>query len=38
MQRLPWIIWVGLAVIAYVAVAMIWDGWFEVARALPPLR
>jgi YjbE family integral membrane protein len=34
MQRLPWIAWAGLAIVLYVAVAMIWEGAFEVAGAI----
>jgi YjbE family integral membrane protein len=30
-ERYRWIGWVGLAVIVYVAVKMIWEGWHEVA-------
>jgi YjbE family integral membrane protein len=30
-ERYRWIGWVGLVVILYVAVKMIWDGWHEVA-------
>ena len=30
-ERYRWIAWVGLAVIVYVAVKMIYDGWTEVA-------
>lgn len=30
-ERYRWIGWVGLAVILYVALKMIWDGWNEVA-------
>jgi YjbE family integral membrane protein len=29
-ERFRWIAWVGLAVIMYVAVKMIWEGWHEV--------
>lgn len=36
MNRFPSVIWIGLAVIAYVAVRMIWDGAFEVQRAAAP--
>ena len=31
LQRYRWIAWVGLAVVAFVAVRMIWDGWAQVA-------
>ena len=29
-QRYHWIAWIGLCVILYVALNMIWDGWYEV--------
>jgi YjbE family integral membrane protein len=32
--RFPWIAWIGLAVILYVALDMVWDGWHEVAESL----
>ena len=32
LKRMPWIAYVGLAVIAWVAVKMIWDGGLEVAE------
>lgn len=30
-QKHHWIAWIGLVVILYVALKMIWDGWFQVA-------
>lgn len=30
-QRYHWIAWIGLIVILYVAVNMIWEGWFQIA-------
>jgi predicted tellurium resistance membrane protein TerC len=30
-QRYHWIAWIGLAVILYVALNMIWEGWHQVA-------
>jgi YjbE family integral membrane protein len=30
-QRFHWIAWIGLAVILYVALKMMWDGWHEVS-------
>ena len=36
MSRLPSVIWVGLGVITYVAIRMIWDGAFEVQRVAVP--
>jgi YjbE family integral membrane protein len=35
--RYPWITWIGLLIIAYVALSMIWDGWHQVERAYPSL-
>ncbi len=32
--RYPWISWIGLLVILYVALEMIWTGWHEVAQTL----
>jgi YjbE family integral membrane protein len=32
--RWPWIVWIGLAIITYVAVSMIFDGWREVGAHL----
>ncbi len=34
LERYRWIAWVGLLVVLYVAVAMIWDGAFDVAEAV----
>jgi len=34
MNRFPWIAYVGLAVIVYVAAEMTWDGGLEVLEAL----
>ena len=33
--KYPWITWIGLAIIVYVAVDMIWDGTHDVIRATP---
>ena len=30
-QKYHWIAWIGLIVILYVALKMIWDGWFQIA-------
>ena len=30
LQRHRWIAWLGLAIVAYVAVRMVWDGWHQV--------
>jgi YjbE family integral membrane protein len=34
LERLRWIAWAGLAIVLYVALAMIWDGAHEVAGAI----
>jgi YjbE family integral membrane protein len=36
LQRQRWIAWVGLAVVAFVAVRMVRDGWSDVAPHIPP--
>ena len=33
----PWITWIGLLIILYVALEMIWSGWHQVERAYPVL-
>ena len=33
--RYPWITWIGLAIVAYVALSMMWDGWHQIERAYP---
>lgn len=33
-QRYHWIAWIGLIVILYVALGMVWDGWHQVAPLL----
>jgi YjbE family integral membrane protein len=35
--RYPWIVWVGLGIITYVAASMIWQGWHEVRPYMPPM-
>jgi YjbE family integral membrane protein len=35
--RYPWITWIGLLVILWVALSMIWDGWHQVERVYPSL-
>ncbi|MCB5943914.1 YjbE family putative metal transport protein [Acidocella sp. KAb 2-4] len=35
LTRFHWLAWVGIAIIFYVALKMIWEGWHEVAHALP---
>ena len=37
LARYPWITWIGLAIILWVAVDMIWDGWNQVERHNPAL-
>lgn len=34
MMRFPWLAWAGIAIVGYVAVSMIWQGWHEVAGHL----
>jgi predicted tellurium resistance membrane protein TerC len=34
LERQRWIAWLGLAIVLYVALIMIWDGAHEVARAI----
>jgi YjbE family integral membrane protein len=34
MTRFPWLAWIGIAIVGYVAVTMIWEGWHEVAGHL----
>jgi YjbE family integral membrane protein len=36
LQKHRWIAWIGLAIVAYVAVRMIISGWHEVSAHLPP--
>jgi YjbE family integral membrane protein len=35
--RFPWIVWIGLGIITYVAASMIWQGWHEVRPYMPPM-
>ncbi|HVJ52249.1 MAG TPA: YjbE family putative metal transport protein [Aliidongia sp.] len=37
LHRYPWIIWLGLGIVTYVAMAMIYDGWREVHAHLAGL-
>ncbi len=30
LQRFPWLAWIGIAIILYVALHMIWEGWHQV--------
>jgi predicted tellurium resistance membrane protein TerC len=32
LERFRWIAYIGLAIVVYVAVTMIWHGWEEVAK------
>jgi YjbE family integral membrane protein len=34
LKRMPWIVWVGLGIITYVSLHMIYDGWREVGERL----
>ena len=34
LERHRWIAWVGLLIVLYVALQMIWRGWVEVAGAM----
>ena len=36
LERLRWISWIGLAIVLYIAVVMIWSGAHEVAGAIHP--
>jgi len=35
LEKQRWIAWVGLAIVLYVALRMVWDGGWEVAQAMP---
>ena len=37
LAKYPWITWIGLLIILYVALEMIWSGWHQVERAYPVL-
>jgi predicted tellurium resistance membrane protein TerC len=34
LERFRWIAWIGLAIVLYVALTMIWHGGYEVASAI----
>ncbi len=34
LDRLPWLAWVGLSIVLYVALKMMWDGGHEIAEAV----
>lgn len=35
MQRFPWIGWVGIGIVFYISIRMIWDGWYQLTPYLP---
>jgi YjbE family integral membrane protein len=37
LTRLPWLAWVGLAIVLYVSLSMIWQGSFQVLSHIGPL-
>jgi YjbE family integral membrane protein len=37
LARFPWITWIGLLVILYVALSMMWAGWNQIEHAYPSL-
>ena len=37
LARYPWITWIGLLIILYVALTMMWDGWNQIERVYPSL-
>jgi YjbE family integral membrane protein len=37
LARFPWVTWIGLLIVVYVALSMINDGMHQVSRAFPPL-
>lgn len=37
LARYPWITWIGLAIILWVALSMMWDGWNQIEAAYPSL-
>lgn len=37
LARYPWITWVGLLIILWVALSMMWDGWNQIERVYPNL-
>ncbi len=38
LERHRWIAWIGLLIVLYVALQLVWDGGHEVLARLPPLR
>lgn len=37
LAKYPWVTWIGLLIILYVAVSMMWDGWHQIERIYPSL-
>ncbi|MGE4483064.1 YjbE family putative metal transport protein [Acidocella sp.] len=37
MQRYPWVAWIGIAIVFYVALHMIWEGWHQIVPYLPSI-
>lgn len=37
LAKYPWITWIGLLIILWVAVSMMWDGWNQIERVYPSL-
>jgi YjbE family integral membrane protein len=37
LAKYPWITWVGLVIILWVALSMMWDGWNQIERVYPNL-
>jgi YjbE family integral membrane protein len=37
LEKYPWITWVGLLVILWVSLSMLWDGWNQIERVYPQL-
>ena len=35
LERYRWIAWAGLAVIFYIAIKLMWDGWHDIMRHMP---
>jgi YjbE family integral membrane protein len=35
--KYPWITWIGLSIVVYVALSMIWDGWHQIGRVYPAM-
>lgn len=37
LAKYPWITWIGLAIILWVSLSMMWDGWHQIERVYPSL-